>query len=125
VYCNSARECSPLFFFFFSFIICTVYPHRYDHDEVELLLEAYLQEVEAILNQTHFQQSEIEAYEGLGTLGTIFRVHVRDANVLFGDTVFHFLHVLQKSSFFSLTTQIFHVKSDVGTGLGSQQLAPD
>jgi len=40
---------------------------RYDHDEVELLLEAYLHEVEAVLNQATFQQSEIEAYEGLGT----------------------------------------------------------
>jgi hypothetical protein len=96
VYCNSGRECSSLFLF-----ICTslfLYFCRYDHDEVELLLEAYLQEVEAILNHADFQQSEIEAYEGIGTLGAILCVHVRDVKVVFGDTVLLFLHVLQKSS---------------------------
>ena len=48
---------------------------KYDHDEVELLLEAYLQEVETILNQAVFQQSEIEAYEGLGSFPKIFLLH--------------------------------------------------
>ncbi len=92
---------------------------------MELLLEAYLQEVETILNQTDFQQSNIEAYEGLGTLGAIFCVHVCDVNVVFGGTVFLFFACVAEVNF-SLTTPIYiHVKSDVETGLGSKPVAPD